>query len=423
MQKFDAVFKENWGENMSIFNLFKPNIEKLKAKKKVDPLITALHYKKDWNVRKSAAEALKAIGWEPINGDAIYYFIALNDWKKLIHLGTSAVEPLLEILQDENSVTLHRECIKVLGEISDKRAVEPLLTVLRNKEISLREEAVKALGQIGDQKVVKPLISVLQNEDSSTLRIQTIRALGSIKDKRAVEPLLEALQREIQKARSEANTAIIIEVAGALGKIKNERAITPLVSLYNEYTDYINKKIKNALLTINTKRSKFYFAILNSDKNKLLEIDHAWDLAVELLYHENDWVRRQTIWALMTLKDYRAVEQIITTLNDKSLTVVCYAIYALGEIGDNRAVPSLIDILLKKDFSTFTNGVGLTFSEHSCDPRSEAAVALGKIKDKRAIQALTKVMEEKGDHGLIDKSAWALGELGDKRAIESTYLA
>jgi HEAT repeat protein len=423
LQQVDTVFKENDGENMSIFNLFKPDIRKLKAKKKVSPLIKALHYKKDCNVRKSAAEALEAIGWEPINGEGIYYLIALNDWKKLIYMGTSSVEPLLEVLQDENSSTLHRECIKALGEIRDKRAVKPLLEVLKNKKISLREEAVKALGQMGDSTVVKPLISVLQNENSPTLRVQTIRALGSTKDKRAVEPLIEVLQREMQKSRAEANTAIIIEVAGALGKIKDERAITYLVSLYNEYTDYINKKIKNALLTINTERSIFYFAILNSDKNELLKIDHAWDLAVESLYHENDWVRRQTIWALMTLKDYRAVEQIIATLNDKSLTVLCYAIYALGEIGDNRAVTPLIDILLKKDFFTFTNDDGATFPEHSCDPRSEAAVALGKIKDKRAIQALTKVMEEKGDHGLIEKSAWALSELGDKRAIESSYLA
>ncbi|MBW2247473.1 MAG: HEAT repeat domain-containing protein [Deltaproteobacteria bacterium] len=408
---------------MSIFNLFNPDIRKLKAKKKVNSLIKALHYKKDCNVRKSAAEALEAIGWEPINGEGIYYLIALNDWKKLIHLGTSSVEPLLEVLQNENSSTLHRECIKALGEIRDKRAVEPLLEALQNKKISLREEAVKALGKIGDEKVVKPLISILQNEKSSKLRVQTIRALGSTKAKRAVESLIEALQREMQKPRSEANTGIIIEVAGALGKIKDERAITHLVSLYNEYTDYINKKMKNALLTINTERSKFYFAILNSDENELLEIDHAWDLAFESLYHENNWVRRQTIWALMTLKDYRAVEQIITTLNDKSLTVLCYSIYALGEIGDNRAVNPLIDILLKKDFSACTNADGSTFPEHSSDPRSEAAVSLGKIKDNRAIKALIRVMEEKGDDGLIDKSAWALSELGDKRAIESTYLA
>lgn len=415
MQPVDTVFKENCGENMSIFNLFKPNIKKLKAQKKVNPLIAALHYKKDCNVRKSAAEALKAIGWEPINGEGIYYLIALNDWKKLIHLGTSAVEPLLEVLQDENSSTLHRECIKALGEIKDKRAVEPLLNVLQKKETSLLQEAVKALGQIGDKKSVKPLISVLQNEDISSLRGQTIRSLGSIKDKRAVEPLIEALQREIQKPRLEANTTIIIEVVGALGKIKDERAITHLVSLYNEYNTYLNNKIKNALLIINTKRSKFYSAIMNSDENELLKINHAWDLAVESLYHQNIWARRQAIWALMILKDYRAVEHIIKTLSDKSLTVVCYAIYTLGEIGDDRAVSPLIDILLKKDFFTWSNGDGSMFSEHSCDPRSEAAVALGKIKDNRAIEALIKVIEESADHGLMEKSAWALSELGDKR--------
>jgi HEAT repeat protein len=423
MHQVDTVFKENCGENMSIFNPFKPNIEKLKIKKKVAPLIRALHYKKDCNVRKLAAEALEAIGWEPINEEGIYYLIALNDWKKLIHIGTSAVEPLLEVLQDENSSTLHRECIKVLGEISDKRAVEPLLTVLNNKEISLRQEAVKALGQIGDQKSVKPLIFVLQNEKNSKLRGQTIRALGSTKDKRAVEPLLGALQREIQKPKLEANTAIIMEVVGALGKIKDERAITHLVSLYNEYNTYLNNKIKNALLIINTERSKFYFVILNSDENELLKINHVWNLAVESLYHQNSWVRRQAIWALMTLKDYRAVEHIIKTLNDKSLNVVCYAIYALGEIADSRAVNTLINILLKKDFSACTNADGSTSAEHSCDPRSEAAVALGKIKDDRAIKALIRVMEEKGDDGLIEKSAWALSEIGDKRAIESTYLA
>jgi len=278
--------------------------------------------------------------------------------------------------------------------------------------------AVKALGQIGDEKVVNPLISVLQNENSSTLRCETIRALGLTKDKRAVKPLTEALQHESQKPRLDANTTIITEVAIALGKIKDERAITPLVSLYNVYTDYVNKKISNALLTINTELSKFYFAILNSDENNLLKINNAFDLAVASLYHQNSWVRRQVIWALLKLRDYRAVGQILKTLNDNHLNVVSYAIYALGEIGNDKAVIHLMDILLKKDFPTCQNVDSLTFSEHWSDPRSEAAVALGKIKDKRAFKALMAVIEEKGNDSLIEKSAWALSELGDKRAIE-----
>ncbi|MBW2643043.1 MAG: HEAT repeat domain-containing protein [Deltaproteobacteria bacterium] len=403
---------------MKIFNLFKPNIEKLKTGKKVTPLIKALKYNKDWNIRKSAAEALTAIGWEPINGDGIYYLIALNDWNKLIHIGEPAVEPLIQVLKDKDSFDLHRESIKALGAIKDKRTIEPLIELLQNDKIYLREEVVKALGQIGDEKVVNPLISVLQNETGSTLRCETIRALGLTKDKRAVKPLTEALQHESQKPRLDANTTIITEVAIALGKIKDERAITPLVSLYNVYTDYVNKKISNALLTINTELSKFYFAILNSDENNLLKINNAFDLAVASLYHQNSWVRRQVIWALLKLRDYRAVGQILKTLNDNHLNVVSYAIYALGEIGNDKAVIHLMDILLKKDFPTCKNVDSLTFSEHWSDPRSEAAVALGKIKDKRAFKALMAVIEEKGNDSLIEKSAWALSELGDKRAIE-----
>jgi len=403
---------------MKIFNLFKPNIEKLKTGKKVTPLIKALKYNKDWNVRKSAAEALTAIGWEPINGDGIYYLIALNDWNKLIHIGEPAVEPLIQALKDEDSFDLHRESIKALGAIKDKRAIEPLIELLQNDKIYLREEVVKALGQLGEEKVVNPLISVLQNETSSTLRCETIRALGLTKDKRAVKPLIEALQHESQKPRLDANTTIITEVVIALGKIKDERAITPLVSLYNVYTDYVNKKISNALLTINTELSKFFFSILNSDENNLLEIDNAFDLAVASLYHQNSWVRRQVIWALLKLRDYRAVGQILKTLNDNHLNVVSYAIYALGEIGNDKAVITLMDILLKKDFPTCKNVDSLTFSEYWSDPRSEAAVALGKIKDKRAFKALMMVIEEKGNDSLIEKSAWALSELGDKRAIE-----
>ncbi len=404
---------------MSIINMFKPNIERLKSKKKVNHLIKALQYKNDWDVRMSAAASLGEIGWEPNGEDGIYYFIALGEWTKLIKIGAPSVEPLVAVLQDHNSSPLHCETIKALGVIKDKRAVEPLLNVLRDNKIHLREEVVKALGQIGDKTAVKPLISMLWNKDGIPFRCETIKSLGSTKDKRAVEPLIDVLQQESQKAHLDTNMSILLEVVIALGKIKDERAITHLVSLYNGYTDYLNKKIQNALFTINTEWSKFYYAILNSDENRLLEVDNGFDLAVEALYHKNNWVRRQAIWALMILRDYRAVEQIKKELNDIDLIVVSYAIYALGEIGDARAITPLIDMLLNKDFPSCNDGNGSTFAEHRCSPRSEAAVALGKIKDKRAYEPLIAVFEENGCDCLMEKSAWALSQLGDRSAIHA----
>ncbi len=404
---------------MSIANIFKPNIKRLKSKKKVNHLVKALKYKSDWNVRMSAAASLREIGWGPIGEDGIYYYMALGEWTKLIKMGAPAIEPLIAVLQDHKSFPLHFDIIKALGAIKDKRAVEPLLSVLRDRKMHFREEVVKALGQIGDKTAVKPLISMLWNEDDITFRCEIIKALGSTKDRRAFDPLLEFLQQESQKSPLNTNMNIVMEVVIALGKIKDERAITHLVSLYNIYTDYLNKKIQNALFAINTELSKFYLAILNSDENRLSEIDNGFDLAVEALYHKNKWVRRQAIWALMVLRDYRAVEQIKKELNDNDLIVAGYAIYALGEIGDVRAITPLIDILLNKDFPPCNENNGLSFAEHRCSPRSEAAVALGKIKDKRAYEALVGVFEENGCNCLMEKSAWALSQLGDKGAIDA----
>ena len=404
---------------MSIINVFKPNIERLKSKKKVNHLIKALQYKNDWNVRMSAAASLSEIGWEPIGEDGIYYFIASEEWTKLIKIGTPSVEPLIAVLRDHHSSPFHCETIKALGAIKDKRAVEPLLNFLRNNKIQLREEVVKALGQIGDKTVVEPLISMLLNEDGIPIRCEMIKALGSTKDKRAVEPLIDVLRKESRKPKLDTNMNIILEVVIALGKIKDERAITHLVSLYNAHTDYLNKKIQNALFSINTEWSNFYLAILNSDENRLLGIDKGFDLAVEALYHKNNWVRRQAIWALMVLKDYRAVEQIKKELNDNDSIVVSYAIYALGEIGDDRVITPLIDVLLNENFPSCNDRNGSTVVECRCCPRSEAAVALGKIKDKRAYEALIAVFEKNGCDCLKEKSAWALSRLGDESAIDA----
>lgn len=48
--------------------------------------------------------------------------------------------------------------------------------------------------------------------------------------------------------------------------------------------------------------------------------------------------------------------------------------------------------------------------------RGAAAVALGKIGDKRAVEPLVKILED--DDALYRKAAIALADLGDKRAIE-----
>jgi HEAT repeat protein len=52
-----------------------------------------------------------------------------------------------------------------LGDIGDKRAVEPLIGALSDDKTWVRRSAVEALGEIGDSRAVEPLIKALEDED------------------------------------------------------------------------------------------------------------------------------------------------------------------------------------------------------------------------------------------------------------------
>jgi hypothetical protein len=49
-------------------------------------------------------------------------------------------------------------------------------------------------------------------------------------------------------------------------------------------------------------------------------------------------------------------------------------------------------------------------------PRREAAEELGRLKNAKAVEPLTQVLND-ADKGLREKSAWALGEIGDRRIV------
>lgn len=79
-----------------------------------------------------------------------------------------------------------------------------------------------------------------------------------------------------------------------------------------------------------------------------------------------------------------------------------YAADALGQIGDARAVDSLIAALLDSD-----DGV-----------RWNAANSLGDLRDDRAVEALARALGD-DDENVQKAAADALGKIGDSRAAEA----
>jgi len=142
-------------------------------------------------------------------------------------------------------------------------------------------------------------------------------------------------------------------------------------------------------------------------------------------------VRANAVWALGDIGDVRAVEPLIAALRDAD--VRWCAARALGELGDNRAVEPLIPLLGDADANVRVYAAG-ALGEINKDPRAfavlitalgdtgaqvrwSAAGALGKLGDIRAVGPLVVLLGD-ADISVRGSAARALGCLGDIRAVE-----
>lgn len=261
---------------------FKPNIEKMKAKKDVEGLIKVLKHK-DEDVRWGAAEALGKVGderavhplIEALQDDS-YPLICERASYALKNIGRDKVlEPLIKTLQGaKRSDSLREGAAIALGILGDNRAVDYLIEALDDGYAGVRFAATRSLGLIGDKRAVKPLKKMMlmdayiQVRDVAKKAIKNIQdgqpkdnvkawirdlesldfaqrmkaasALGDIRDKRAVKSLCKALLKD-------SDYSVRMIAAFALGRIGDERAIGPLIQALQDEDVDVRKAAKGAI--------------------------------------------------------------------------------------------------------------------------------------------------------------------------------
>jgi HEAT repeat protein len=346
---------------MPLLGLFGPsNVEKLKAKGDVQGLIKALSHKKDVQI----------------------------DWQK------ASVEAKAKY---KGYAAVRQAAAEALGQIRDARAVEPLVAALKDKMASVREAAIKALVKIGTPSVMS-LVAALKDEEW-TARMVAAEALGQIGDARAVEPLVAALKDEtgnVQVAVKEAlgqidpnwmksaavkeaipafvaalknkNINVRLGAAEMLGKLGDARAVDPLVTVlkdkkYKEFDNkkYLRRKAAEALGEIGDAR--------------------AMEPLAEALTDEDSEVKRAAAEALVRIGP-AAVELLITVLKERS---EWYAAWALGQIGDARAVEPLV--------ATVVNAKNLRELATPM-PVEEPILALEKVLERVAAEVTTEELRK-----------------------------
>ena len=341
--------------------------------------------------------------------------VRANAAQTLREVGDSrTVGPLIEALKDHTAVQI--PAIEALGNIGDRRAIEPMLLVPTNSFL-LRPVAVgEALARIGDARGVEALSAALTNS-GSWVSIRVARALGRIGDAHATEALCQALQNGDESEYVQA--AAIVE---ALGEIGNERAVEALLHalvIEGREDGFLGNRLGKALGETGDSRTV----------RPLLQA----------LEHQSFRIRQSAAIALGGIGDSRAADSLIGALRDEYAVVRQAAAKALGQIGDRRAIePLLATITYARPSVRVAAGEALAqlgnpqgvemvidvFRADMNQPEGlwlvqwEACEALSRIGGDRAIETLCEALHS-GTEGKQGNIARALGETGNRQATKA----
>jgi len=91
------------------------------------------------------------------------------------------VERLIKVLETEKYWFAREKAAEALGNMRNAKAVEPLITALKDENGDVRWKAVVALGEIGDKKAIDSLNNLLRNENNDLIRESAKEVLEKIK--------------------------------------------------------------------------------------------------------------------------------------------------------------------------------------------------------------------------------------------------
>ncbi len=214
------------------------------------------------------------------------------------------------------------------------------------------------------------LTKALKDNDSNIrkLAVQVLRNNG-----------MPAVGSLIQALKDDEDPNIRKETAEALGFIGDVKAILPLIQALKDDDDRVQEESMKALIKIGVP---------------------SIDALAKVLNDRNNQVRKHAVQALGEIKDARAVESLIQVFTDSDVDVLGDAVSALEKIGI-ASVESLIKALKDRDSQI----------------RKLAVVALGEIRDARAVEPLIQVLSD-NDSNVRGEAADALSKISDTRAVE-----
>jgi HEAT repeat protein len=410
---------------MSFLQFFsgKPDVEKLKARGNIKGLIKALQYEKDFEVQVDAEMAL-------------------------VGIGAPAVMPLIKVLKDKRQ-EVRKYAIETLGKIGDERAVMPLIAVLEENWVPTTE----ALARISTPQAIEPLLEILYDPSVTIFRKNSVvKALRLSNAPQIFEPLSTLLINELAQNYTGQNLDDQKEfrknLIWTLSNYKNSSTIWAIKIAAEDRDSKVREAATEALKKIKGLPGavidlKSLVNLLESDEDKirarametLIEFgdEQLADSLSACLKSRNPDTRRAAVNIISRLRITKATGDLVALLNDKDRGVRLASARVLGEAGwkpTNEREQAYLAVGRGEFFQAARFGViaveplldsaeeesaryNWEFSEALCkigspaiDPlaaaldddeervRVAAVRALGKIKDVRTLEPLTRALHD-----------------------------
>jgi len=218
------------------------------------------------------------------------------------------------------------------------RALELLVQRLGQEVSEQRDRAYKALIELG-RPAVPLLLARLPQLGGEELEY-CVAVLGNLRAEEAVAPLGAMLRGRTEPRRQIA--------AWALGEIGGEGSVAPLILALEDENEQVRRAATRALVKLNRSAVPRLLETLPrlAPQGQGAAIRALGDIgdgrALEsLLAAARGPVRGEALLALGKLKDSRAEATLIAALSDADWNNRLHAVMALGTAGSQKAVPSL----------------------------------------------------------------------------------
>ncbi len=282
----------------------------------------------------------------------------------LVNLGEAAVDEVAGALEGGEFSDLRYKSAWILGKIGSPRAIEPLCrALLSDPDHVVREWSAAALEALGRKEAASSLVLAMKRDSAKDVRLRAAVALRSLGAAEELKGLLSHAEPEIRGM-----------AATGLAKIRHTDSIADVARLLEDEDAEVRRRAAAFMGEAFACESKELKASAN-EPSRAADCSEALVCLGKAMQDGERTVRCEAVKSLGRIKGEAACDMALLALKDEDWDVRYAAVTTLGEIGHNKALNALVDVMFGGDDEEI---------------RGWAAWSLGEIADERAVEPLQR---------------------------------